>query len=190
MATIALRSVGDKIDKLEDNVDDGLSDIVHSLDKVSGAPGGSATQLHLSGGTISSGPTSGQPQQNAQTETATGEGQTPHQQHQPQQSPTHPSREDGAVDASADGDAASQPDSTESPPEPAPTGVVDNDSAADGAETEPPTNGKLESDAETVHPRAQHNPGGSSPHPTEPRGTRRPSSTMPSGRPSRRSRVN
>lgn len=57
---LALRSVGDKIDKLEDNIDDDLADIGHALDGMSGG-GGGGTQLHLSGGgTISSGPAPGQ----------------------------------------------------------------------------------------------------------------------------------
>ncbi|MDF9746506.1 AAA family ATPase [Natrinema salsiterrestre] len=61
---LALRSVGDKIDKLEDNIDDDLTDIAHSLDNMSNAPrGGGGTQLHLSGGTISSG---GDPNHQAQ----------------------------------------------------------------------------------------------------------------------------
>lgn len=65
---LALRSVGDKIDKLEDNIDDDLTDIAHSLDGISNAPGGGGgTQLHLSGGTISSGPGANQqPQQQPQ----------------------------------------------------------------------------------------------------------------------------
>ncbi len=60
---LALRSVGDKIDKLEDNIDDDLTDTAHSLDGMSNA-GGGGTQLHLNGGgTISSGPGANQPQQ-------------------------------------------------------------------------------------------------------------------------------
>ncbi|MCU4753844.1 hypothetical protein OB919_17965 [Halobacteria archaeon AArc-curdl1] len=54
--SLALRSVGDKIDKLEDNLDDDLKDIGYGINTLSNAPGG-GTQLHLnSGGTISSGP--------------------------------------------------------------------------------------------------------------------------------------
>lgn len=52
---LALRSVGDKIDKLEDNLDDDLTEIGHSLDSMSNLSGGGGTQLHLSGGTISGG---------------------------------------------------------------------------------------------------------------------------------------
>ena len=52
---LALRSVGDKIDKLEDNIDDDLKDIGYALDGISGAHNG-GTQVHLSGGgTISPG---------------------------------------------------------------------------------------------------------------------------------------
>lgn len=57
---LALRSVGDKIDKLEDNVDDDLKDIGYSLDSISNAPGAGGAQFHLSGGTISSEPTPNQ----------------------------------------------------------------------------------------------------------------------------------
>ncbi|MFP9060482.1 hypothetical protein ACLI4R_08105 [Natrialbaceae archaeon A-chndr2] len=54
--SLALRSVGDKIDKLEDNIDDDLKDIGYGINTLSNAPGG-GTQLHLnSNGTISSGP--------------------------------------------------------------------------------------------------------------------------------------
>lgn len=68
---LALRSVGDKIDKLEDNIDDDLTDIAHSLDNMSNAPrGGGGTQLHLSGGTISSGGDPNQPQQAQQPQQA------------------------------------------------------------------------------------------------------------------------
>lgn len=56
---LALRSVGDKIDKLEDNLDDDLTEIGHALDGMSYGSGG-GTQLHLSGGTISSGPAQSQ----------------------------------------------------------------------------------------------------------------------------------
>jgi hypothetical protein len=79
---LALRSVGDKIDKLEDNIDDDLTDIAHHLDGMSNARGGGGgTQLHLSGGTISSGPGPNQPQQAPQA----GPQQSP--QAGPQQSP-------------------------------------------------------------------------------------------------------
>ena len=54
--SLALRGVGEKIDKLEDNIDDDLADIGYALDGMSDGPGGGGTQLHLSGGTISSGP--------------------------------------------------------------------------------------------------------------------------------------
>ena len=54
--SLALRGVGEKIDKLEDNIDDDLTDIGYALDGMSNGPGGGGTQLHLSGGTISSGP--------------------------------------------------------------------------------------------------------------------------------------
>jgi len=78
----ALRSVGDKIDKLEDNIDDDLTDIAHHLDGMSNARGGGGgTQLHLSGGTISSGPGPNQPQQAPQA----GPQQSP--QAGPQQAP-------------------------------------------------------------------------------------------------------
>lgn len=54
--SLALRSVGDKIDKLEDNLDDDLKDIGYGINTLSNTPGG-GTQLHLnSGGSISSGP--------------------------------------------------------------------------------------------------------------------------------------
>ncbi|PGF14719.1 AAA family ATPase [Natrinema sp. CBA1119] len=79
---LALRSVGDKIDKLEDNIDDDLTDIAHHLDGMSNARGGGGgTQLHLSGGTISSGPGPNQPQQAPQA----GPQQAP--QAGPQQAP-------------------------------------------------------------------------------------------------------
>ncbi|MFC6765545.1 AAA family ATPase, partial [Natrinema soli] len=79
---LALRSVGDKIDKLEDNIDDDLTDIAHHLDGMSNARGGGGgTQLHLSGGTISSGPGPNQPQQAPQV----GPQQAP--QAGPQQAP-------------------------------------------------------------------------------------------------------
>ncbi|MFC7231313.1 hypothetical protein ACFQMM_07660 [Saliphagus sp. GCM10025308] len=74
--SLALRSVGDKVDKLEDTLDDGLTDVGHNLEGFSHGSGG-GTQLHLSSGTISSGRTQGPAQQ----------GQQPHQPQQPQQAP-------------------------------------------------------------------------------------------------------
>ncbi|WP_254862865.1 AAA family ATPase [Halovivax gelatinilyticus] len=57
---LALRGVADKVDKLEDTLDDNLTEIHHAIDGTGGPGGG--TQLHLSGGgtTISSGPTPAQ----------------------------------------------------------------------------------------------------------------------------------
>ena len=83
---LALRSVGDKIDKLEDNLDDDLKDIGYALDGMSGAQNG-GTQVHLSGGgTISPG--------------------SPHQE-----SPSHnPSRE-----STASRDASVEPGPREAP---------------------------------------------------------------------------
>ncbi|AGB16168.1 hypothetical protein Halru_1561 [Halovivax ruber XH-70] len=50
---LAIRGVADKLDKLEDTVDDDLTDMERA---VSGAPGGGGPQVHLSGGgTITSG---------------------------------------------------------------------------------------------------------------------------------------
>lgn len=43
------------LDRLEDSIDDDLTDIVHSLDGMTNGLGG-RTQLHQSGGTMSSGP--------------------------------------------------------------------------------------------------------------------------------------
>ena len=73
--SLALRGVGEKIDKLEDNIDDDLTDIGYALDGMSNGPGGGGTQLHLSGGTISSGPQG--PEGGIQ--------HTPSQAHQPQE---------------------------------------------------------------------------------------------------------
>lgn len=133
---LAIRSIGDKIDKLEDNVDDDLTEIGHSLDGMSNG-GGGGTQLHLSGGTISSGPNQGHPQQGGApgaSQQATGTGQAGHShaaasQPQagaeagapgpgPQQGPARPPDADqlGRDDQEADdgrkeGQSAAQPDS-------------------------------------------------------------------------------
>ncbi|MFC4543569.1 hypothetical protein ACFO5R_16705 [Halosolutus amylolyticus] len=123
---LALRSVGDKVDKLEDSIDDNLTDIGHSLDGVS--TGGGGTQLHLSGGgTISSAPGATQaqaPQQSQgqaqpqsgpargqaqpQGSRAAGRPQAPHAQQSGEQPPQHPpSAENGSDEATEpDGDAA------------------------------------------------------------------------------------
>ncbi|MCU4971546.1 AAA family ATPase [Halobacteria archaeon AArc-m2/3/4] len=94
---LALRSVGDKIDKLEDNVDDDLKDIGYSLDNISNAPGGGGAQFHLSGGTISSEPT---PNQRPEAETQP-RGQRPSQKDSPQRS-AHPETEAGREQPSSD----------------------------------------------------------------------------------------
>ncbi|WP_440769062.1 AAA family ATPase [Natronorubrum sp. DTA28] len=127
---LALRSVGDKIDKLEDNIDDDLMNIAHALDGISNGSNNGGTQLHLSGGTISSGtqeqgqPTQGQPQgpqqapQQAANETVRQPSQQPRTGQQPSQAgdpgavdgenePSAPvgGDGDGSLEQSADGTA-------------------------------------------------------------------------------------
>ncbi|WP_247728672.1 AAA family ATPase [Halovivax limisalsi] len=118
--SLALRGVGDKIDKLEDTLDDDITDLTHTVD---GTAGG-GTQLHLNGGgtTIGSGPDAGQVATAAGPHTAaTGAGATR----------TEPST---ASDHPAGGHAA---DAATEPADSATDGVESSDeTAADPAETQ------------------------------------------------------
>ncbi len=169
---LALRSVGDKIDKLEDNVDDDLMDIAHALDGISNAPGNGGTQLHLSGGTISSGPTNGQEQgqptqgqqvQGPQQAPQQAAGETARQGYQHPQAGQQPPQAGGP----AAGDDVDEAAATEESPnadnleQSAAGGEAEDDDAAaesalDGDDTESATN---EATAEPVHPRAASNRG-------------------------------
>ncbi|MFC7213189.1 hypothetical protein ACFQO4_03730 [Saliphagus sp. GCM10025334] len=142
--SLALRSVGDKVDKLEDTLDDGLTDVGHNLEGFShGSSGG--TQLHLSSGTISSGPTQGPAQQ----------GQQPHQPQQGQQAPPHaqagqahaqpqPAHENQAEQA----ESVSEAEQARADDSAVDDSAVDDDAAADEAaaqSTEPEGDGEGES---------------------------------------------
>ncbi|WP_339103762.1 AAA family ATPase [Haloterrigena salinisoli] len=142
---LALRSVGDKIDKLEDNIDDDLTDIGHSLDNISnGRGGGGGTQLHLSGGTISSGPNpgqgqaQGQPAQSAQRPgtRAAGGGPQPSEPRQTARRPRGGSAGAGGVEAATatDPDAGIDPTRADTAADgPRATGGVDEGTAASRA---------------------------------------------------------
>lgn len=98
--SLALRGVGDKIDKLEDTLDDDITDLTHTVD---GTAGG-GTQLHLNGGgtTIGSGPGAGQVATAAGPHSAavTDDGTTPNPDTQPAAAPegtTRPEEPNGDV---------------------------------------------------------------------------------------------
>ncbi len=187
---LALRSVGDKIDKLEDNIDDDLTDIAHSLDGMSNAPGGSGgTQLHLSGGTISSGPGAAGPQGSQQAQqTPTGQqaaagaqGATAGEPNaageadpQPRQGPRQPEQRTEAARREPEGDAASVDDESATPPEPGEAAGADDtdtdtdDGEPESAESATPADGsddaedgspEPDADESEPHPRAERNRG-------------------------------
>ncbi|ELY62108.1 hypothetical protein [Natronolimnohabitans innermongolicus] len=136
---LALRSVGDKIDKLEDSVDGDLTDINHTLDGISNAPGGGGggTQLHLSSGTISSGPTAGQTQQPPQAGPSQRDASGPqHQTQSPnQQQAVQQPRQRGADDGERQPAAnAVGPRESEFGPEPEPQSDPRRDPATAGVE--------------------------------------------------------
>ncbi|WP_121742870.1 AAA family ATPase [Natronorubrum halophilum] len=170
---LALRSVGDKIDKLEDNVDDDLMDIAYSLDNISNAPGGNGTQLHLNSGSISSGPATeqapGEPTQqrrDAQPEAADGGPRASQQRQQPVQTPQETASTGVAGTPGSSGDAAGgepDPDSDAvgAGSDAGTTAAAERTEAvAAGGESDPtPTEDDLDGEAERTHPRAAANRG-------------------------------
>ncbi|WP_408958741.1 AAA family ATPase [Natrinema sp. 74] len=174
---LALRSVGDKIDKLEDNIDDDLTDIAHSLDGMSNT-GGGGTQLHLNGGgTISSGPNASGPQQSQQSQqssqqqgpaaqraatdpaAAGGVGPQPQSQpHQPEQGPRAARRERETDDTTDNTDEAPEPDeSVDETDDGSPDESAADEEPADEPEAEP--DGDVAEAADPSHPRADANRG-------------------------------
>ncbi|WP_137290128.1 AAA family ATPase [Natronorubrum halophilum] len=169
---LALRSVGDKIDKLEDNVDDDLMDIAYSLDNISNAPGGNGTQLHLNSGSISSGPATGQapgePTQqtrDAQTEAADGGPRASQQRQQPVQNPQKTASAGVAGTTGSSGDAAggeSDPDSdaVRAGSDAGTTAAERTEAVTAPVESDPtPTEDDPDGEAERTHPRAAINRG-------------------------------
>ncbi|QLK25267.1 AAA family ATPase [Natrinema zhouii] len=175
---LALRSVGDKIDKLEDNIDDDLTDIAHHLDGMSNARGGGGgTQLHLSGGTISSGPGANQPQQAPQagpqqggTQQPTADQATPPGGVGPQPQP-HPQQADQQSQAArraaepAEEATSSETNDAPEPPRSDEDLAETDESTADvhgpnETESDAESDTEPDSDDEPVeHPRAEHSRG-------------------------------
>ncbi|WP_440765198.1 AAA family ATPase [Natronorubrum sp. DTA7] len=169
---LALRSVGDKIDKLEDNIDDDLMNIAHALDGISNGSNNGGTQLHLSGGTISSGPqeqgqpTQGQPQgpqqapQQAANETVQQASQQPRTGQQPSQA-GDPGAVDGENEPSApvggDGDGSleqSADGTTDADDVP-----INGDGVPTGESTSDDDAAESTASSKSAHPRAERSRG-------------------------------
>ncbi len=138
---LAIRSVGDKLDRLEDSVDDDLREIGYSLETVSSAQSG-GTQLHLSGGSVSAGADAPAAERAVEpTATRGGVGVHGTEAGTTTESPSRPVGGEPAEVGTADGETG--PDATVGPAE---TGDPEPNGNADGSEPGDVGEGENEAD--------------------------------------------